>query len=192
MIMNDLLEVRWVGRGGQGAVTAAKMLAESALAEGKHIQAFPEFGPERMGAPVKSFTRISSKPITIHCQVIEPHVSILLDPTLLGTVDITEGVGKDGIIIINTKDTPARMRQKMCLKNRRLYTVDASGIALKFIKRNIPNTPMLAAVIKVTAIMELESVARNFRQQYSGKFTDEIIKANIEAMRAAYEQTKQE
>ena len=190
--MKDLLEVRWVGRGGQGAVTAAKILAESALLEGKFIQAFPEFGPERMGAPVKSFTRISAKPLTVHCQVRSPDISVLLDSTLLGTVDIAEGVGKNGLIIVNSKDNPKALRQKMALSARKLYTVDASGITVRLFGKNIPNTPMLAAVVKASGVLKLDSVIQIFKDEYSRKFKDEIIKKNIEAMRTAYEETKSE
>lgn len=190
--MKVLLEVRWVGRGGQGAVTAAKMLAESAIAEGKFIQAFPEFGPERMGAPVRSFTRISEKPISVHCQITEPDISVLLDPTLIGVVDITEGVGKNGIIIVNTKDTPRELREKLGLKDRKLYTVDASGISTEKLGRNMPNTSMVAAVAKVSGILSIDSIIRSFQSEYSQKFKDEIVKANIDAMRIAYEQVKAE
>lgn len=191
--MKDLLEIRWVGRGGQGAVTAAKMFAESALLEGKFIQAFPDFGPERMGAPVRSFTRVSTKPLTLHCQVANPDVSVLLDPTLIGVVDIAEGVEKNGMIVINTKESPSSMRQKIGLeKDKKIYTVDATGISIKALGRNIPNMPMLAAAVKVTGVLKLESVIRSFQQEYAQKFKAEIIEANISAMRMAYDQTKSE
>ena len=189
---DNLIEIRWCGRGGQGAVTAAKMLAETALAEGKFIQAFPEFGLERMGAPVKSFTRISDKPISIHCQVTEPDVSVLLDPTLLDVVDITEGVKKNGIIIVNTKESPAELRRRLDLKDRKVYTVDASGISQKALGRNIPNTPMVAAVVKAAKILDIEGVIRSFQEEYSQKFKQEVIKANVEAMRMAYDEVKGE
>lgn len=192
MKKNDFIEVRWCGRGGQGVVTAARMLAEGAISEGKFIQAFPEFGPERMGAPVKSFTRISEKPIYRHCQVTSPDVSVLLDPTLLGVVDITEGVKEDGIIVINTKDSPKKLREKMGLKARKLYTVDASGISMQKLKKNIPNMPMVAAAVRAMNIVKLESVIRNVQEEFSQKFKDEIVRANIEAMRMAYEQVKGE
>jgi len=191
--LKDLLEIRWVGRGGQGAVTAAKMFAESALLEGKFIQAFPDFGPERMGAPVRSFTRVSTKPLTLHCQVANPDVSVLLDPTLIGVVDIAEGVEKNGMIVINTKESPSSMRQKIGLeKDKKIYTVDATGISIKALGRNIPNMPMLAAAVKVTGVLKLESVIRSFQQEYAQKFKAEIIEANISAMRMAYDQTKSE
>lgn len=192
MKKDDLIEIRWSGRGGQGAVTAAKMFAESALLEGKFIQAFPEFGPERMGAPVKSFTRISSKPITIHCQITNPDISALFDHTLIDVVDIAEGMDSSGVIIVNTKDSPAQLRQKMGLKGKRLFTIDASAIAVSKFGRNLPGAPMMAAVIKATNILKLESVIRVFQQEYAHKFKDELIKANIEAMRAAYDETKSE
>ena len=188
----DFIEVRWCGRGGQGAVTAAKILAESALDEGKFIQAFPEFGPERMGAPVRSFTRISSKPIVVHCQITQPDISVLLDSTLLDIVDITEGVPKNGIIIVNTAYSPAQLRQKMGLVDRKLFTVDATGISIKTMGRNIPNTPMVGAVVKVSGAVKLDSVIRNFQQEFSHKFKEEVIRTNIEAIKLAYEQTKGE
>jgi pyruvate ferredoxin oxidoreductase gamma subunit len=191
-MVRDLLEIRWVGRGGQGAVTAAKMLADAALEAGKFIQAFPEFGPERMGAPVKSFTRISEKPISIHCQVITPDVSVLLDPTLIDVVDIAEGVEPNGIILVNTKDSPVQLRKKMDLAARKLYTVDASGISLKTLGKNIPNAPMVAAVVKVAKILDIDSVIKSFQSEYADKFKDEVIKANIEAMRMAYDEVKGE
>ena len=188
----DFIQIRWIGRGGQGAVTAARMFAEAALSEGKFIQAFPEFGPERMGAPVKSFTRISSKSITIHCQVANPDISALLDSTLLDAVDVAEGVAKGGIIVVNTKDSPRQLRRKMGLKDRRLYTVDASAIAIKAFGRNIPNTPMVAAVVRASGILKLESVIRNFKSEFSQKLREDIVRANIEAMRTAYDETKEE
>jgi len=191
-VKKDFLEVRWCGRGGQGAVTAAKMLAESALDEGKFIQAFPEFGPERMGAPVRSFTRISSKPIVVHCQIVEPDISVLLDPTLLDVVDIAEGVPKNGIIIVNTTDSPEQLRQKMGLVDRKIFTVDATGISTKIMGRNVPNTPMVGAVVKVSGAVKLDSVIRNFQQEFSHKFKEEVIRTNIEAIKLAYEQTKGE
>jgi len=187
-----IIEILWCGRGGQGAVTAAKMLAESALADGKFIQAFPEYGPERMGAPVKSFTRISEKPILMHCQVAEPQISVLLDPTLLNVVDITEGVGKNGIIVVNTVESPEELRKKMNLVGRKLYTVDASGISLKTLGRNMPNTALVAAVVKITGASSIEAVIRSFKSEYAGKFKEEVIKANVDAMKIAYDSVKGE
>src|SRR3989338_8215968 len=178
----DLIEIRWCGRGGQGAVTAANIFAEAAMSEGKFIQAFPEYGPERMGAPVMSYTRISLKPLTIHCQVASPDISALLDPTLLCMVDVTEGVDKNGIIVVNTKDTPAALRRKMAIEGRKIFTVDASGISAKTLGRNMPNMPTLAAVVKASGLVKLDSVIRNFQQEFSAKFKPEVVKANLDTI----------
>lgn len=190
--MDKLLEIRWHGRGGQGAVTASKILADAALLEGKYIQAFPEYGPERMGAPIKSFTRISEHPIKRHCQVISPKVVIVLDPTLLGVVDISEGVPRDGVIIINSHDGHKEIRKELNLKERKLFTVNATKIAIDNIGKNIPNTPMIGALVKATGVLKLESVIESFKKEYSRKFRAEIIEGNIKAIEAAYKEVKSE
>ena len=185
--MNDLLEIRWHGRGGQGAVTAAKILAESAILDGKFIQAFPEFGPERAGAPVRSFTRISSEPIYTHSQVTNPALVVVLDPTLLDVIDVTEGLAQDGILIINTNESPKDIRKRMDIKEKKIFTVPATDIAIKELKRNIPNTPMVAALVKVTGILDIATVETNFREKYSKKFSPEVVDGNVRAMRSAFE-----
>lgn len=184
--MDELLEVRWHGRGGQGAVTAAKILAESAMLDGKFIQAFPEYGPERAGAPVRSFTRISPSPIHIHSLVTDPKIVVVLDPTLLDVIDVTEGLPEDGILIINSNESPEELRKRLGIKGRKVFTVPATDIALKELKRNIPNTPMVAALVKVTAILDIKIVEKNFKEKYSKKFNPEVIEANIRAMNTAF------
>jgi len=190
--MSDLIEIRWHGRGGQGAVTAAKILAESALLGGKFIQAFPEYGPERAGAPVRSFTRISKNPILIHSQVTNPSIVLVLDPTLLDAVDVTEGLPDDGIVIVNTTEGAAEIRKKMNLKKCKIYTVPATDIAIKELKRNIPNTPMIAALAKITSIVPLDTIKKNFQVSYAKKFKPEIIEANLRAMDTAYKTVQSE
>lgn len=182
-----MLEIRWHGRGGQGAVTAAKILAESAMLDGKFIQAFPEYGPERAGAPVRSFTRISPSPIHTHSQVTDPKLVIVLDPTLLEVIDVTEGLPEDGILIVNTTESPKELRQRLNVKGRKLFTVPATDIAIKELKRNIPNTPMIAALVKVTGMLDIKTVEKNFKEKYSKKFNPEVIEGNIRAMNTAYE-----
>jgi pyruvate ferredoxin oxidoreductase gamma subunit len=182
-----LLEIRWHGRGGQGAVTAAKILAESAILDGKFIQAFPEYGPERAGAPVRSFTRISQSQIHTHSQVTDPKLVVVLDPTLLEVIDVTEGLPEDGTLIINTNEAPKDIRQRLNIRGRKLYTVPATDIAIKELKRNIPNTPMIAALVKVAGILDIKTVEKNFKDKYSKKFNPEVIEGNIRAMNAAYE-----
>ncbi len=194
MNKNDsrMLEIRWHGRGGQGAVTASKVLAESAMSLGKFIQAFPEYGSERQGAPVKAFTRISDERIMHHSQINHPDVVIVLDPTLIGIVDVTEGLKEDGILLVNTEEPPSAIRQKMNLKGRRIYTVDATGISLRNIGKAIPNTPMIGAIVGITKLLSPQAVADDFRMKFKGKFKDEIIQGNVQAILDASKEVKAE
>jgi pyruvate ferredoxin oxidoreductase gamma subunit len=187
-----MLEVRWHGRGGQGAVTASKVLAESAMSLGKQIQAFPEYGSERQGAPVKAFTRIADERIRQHNQVTTPDVVIVLDQTLLDAVDVTEGLGEDGTILINTQSPPAEIRQKMNLKGRTLYTVDATGISLRNLGKAIPNTPMIGAFVGATKLLDPKLVAEDFRVKFRGKFKEEIIDGNVQSILDASEEVNSE
>jgi len=188
----QMLEIRWHGRGGQGAVTASKVLAESAMSLGKQIQAFPEYGSERQGAPVKSFTRISNQRIMHHSQVTSPDVVIVLDPTLLGTVDVTEGLKEDGILLINTTASPGEIRKQINLKGRKLCTVDATGISLRNLGKAIPNTPMIGAFVGITGMLSAQAVADDFRVKFRGKFKDEIIEGNVQSILDASKEVKSE
>jgi len=190
--MQDNVEVRWHGRGGQGAVTASKILAEAALASGKFIQAFPEYGPERAGAPVKSFNRISAKPINTHLQIANPDIVVVLDPTLIGMVDVCEGLSETGVLIINTGKNPSDIKRELKMAKGKVATVDATSIAIREFKRNIPNTPMIGALVKVTGILKIEDVFDGFKKQYTGKFSPEVVEANLKAMKAAYDEAKTE
>jgi len=190
--MEKLIEVRWHGRGGQGAVTASKLLATSALAEDKYIQAFPEYGPERMGAPIQSFTRISKNPIKIHCHVANPSIVVVLDPTLLGGVDVTEGLIEEGVLIINTEKSPDEIRKKLNLKGRKVYTVDASKIAQETIGKPLPNTPLIGALIKATGLLTLNNVLADIEDKFKGKFSSKIVEGNINAIKRAYQEVKGE
>ena len=187
-----MLEIRWHGRGGQGAVTASKVLAESAMSLGKQIQAFPEYGSERQGAPVKAFTRIADQRIRQHNQVTEPDVVIVLDPTLLDAVDVTEGLSEKGILIINTQAAPADIRAKMKLQGRTLYTVDATGISLRNLGKAIPNTPMIGALVGATKLLDPELVAEDFRKKFATKFKQEIIEGNVQSILDAAREVKGE
>jgi pyruvate ferredoxin oxidoreductase gamma subunit len=188
----SMLEIRWHGRGGQGAVTASKVLAESAMALGKYIQAFPEYGSERQGAPVKSFTRISDKKIMHHSQVNSPDVVLVLDPSLLPIVDVTEGLGEDGILIVNTAAPPAEIRRQMNLKGRKVYTVDATGISLRNLGKSIPNTPMVGAFVGITKLLSPEAVADDFRVKFKDKFRPEIVEGNVKSILDAAKEVKSE
>ena len=190
--MTDLIEVRWHGRGGQGAKTASQLLADAALDEDMYIQAFSEYGPERMGAPMQSFTRISKEPITIHCHVTNPEVVVVLDPTLLGTVDVAGGLSEDGTLLVNTRKSPAELRKKLNLKGCKIYTVDATRIALECLGRPIPNTPMTGALIKVTALIKAENLIKGLKKKFGKKFKPEIVEGNIKAVERAHEEVKGE
>ena len=186
--MKKILEVRWHGRGGQGAWTASELLARAAIYEGKYIQSFPEFGPERMGAPVAAFTRISDEPIQIHCAVYNPDVVAVLDPTLLKTVPVTKGLNEGGIIIINSKENPAEMRKMLKTEKAKILTVPATEIAMKVLGRPITNTAMLGGVARVTKIVKLESIEKVVKE----RFRQAIAEKNVAVMKEAYEEVRSE
>lgn len=194
MPKSDLMEIRYHGRGGQGAKTVALLFGEAALATGKYVQAFPEYGPERMGAPVQSFNRLSDEPITLHCAVTSPDVVVVLDPTLMETVNVTEGLGGDGSIIVNTNLSPGEMRKQLGLEKGKVFTVDASKIAQETIGLNIPNTPMMGALVKVVGFLELDGVLEDTRKKLQKKFArkPEVIDGNIESIKKAYHEVKGE
>jgi pyruvate ferredoxin oxidoreductase gamma subunit len=192
VVMSKITEIRWHGRGGQGAKTASLLLAESALEEGKYIQGFPEYGPERMGAPMQSFTRISQAPISLHSHVRTPDAVVVLDSTLLDTVDVTLGLPEKGVILVNSPETPQAMRKKLGLNKGKVFTVDATSISLEILGKNLPNTPMLGALIKVTSLLNLDTVASSIKHKFGKKFSSRIIEGNIEAIKKAYEEVKEE
>lgn len=190
--MAKTIEIRWHGRGGQGAKTAALLLGEAAIQDGKFVQAFPEYGPERMGAPVQAFNRISDEPILMHCSVTDPGVVAVLDASLLDAVDVTAGLGPDGILLINTPQSPAEIRSCLKWEGKNLYTVDASAIAVEAFQKNVPNTPMMGALVKVTQLMDFEKMLADTQHKLEKKFKNrpEIVAGNIRAIRRAYEEVK--
>lgn len=188
--MSELCEIRWHGRGGQGVVTAAQLLAQSALVEGKHFQSFPEFGPERMGAPIRAFSRVSEEQINLYCNVDNPNMVVVLDPTLIGQVNLTEGLAEGGAVIVNTSEDPAAVKEKLGIKNGKVFTVDASGIAKEEIGKAIPNTPMLGALIKASSVLKLDTVSKHLRESFGGKFSKEVVEGNVKALKRAYEEVK--
>jgi len=192
----DLIEIRWHGRGGQGAKTAALLFGEAAIDTGMYIQAFPEYGPERTGAPVSAFNRLSKKPIRLHSGVANPAIVLVLDPSLLTTVDVLDGLGEDGILIVNTSDSPGEIRKKLSVNPKiKVYTLDASKIAMDTIGLNKPNTPMLGALSKVSDILEynkmLKSIEHKLKIKFRGK-PEEIVTKNMKAIKTAHEETKGE
>jgi pyruvate ferredoxin oxidoreductase gamma subunit len=188
--MESLLEIRWHGRGGQGTVTAAKILAEVALEEGKHIQAFPEYGPERMGAPLRAYNRLSTTPLTIHCGVTNPDCVVVVDDTLLGAVDLTEGAKPGTIYIFNSAKEPGKVAARLGVDPGKVFCVDATKISIETLGRPMPNTPMLGALVKTTGMVTLENMLAILEQQFGKKFRAEVVSANLEAVNRAYREVK--
>jgi 2-oxoacid:acceptor oxidoreductase gamma subunit (pyruvate/2-ketoisovalerate family) len=183
-----LKEVRWHGRGGQGAWTASELLARAAIHEGKYIQSFPEFGPERMGAPVKAYTRISDKPINLHCAVYNPSLAIVMDPTLLATVPVTDGLDENGILIVNTPKEPKKLKEELKMAEGTVWTVPATDIAMRILGRFITNTAMLGAVARATEIVKMENIEKAVKERFSGS----IAEKNMGVIKEAYKEAKPE
>jgi pyruvate ferredoxin oxidoreductase gamma subunit len=191
--MDKTIEIRWHGRGGQGTVTAAKVLADACLSGGRHVQAFPEYGPERAGAPLRAYNRISPKEIRMHCPVLHPQVVSVADATLLDGIDVTEGATDDAVFIVNSSKDPKEIREKLKAKpSQKVYTVDATKIALECIGRALPNAPMLGAICKITGIVVLETLLDDVKKSFGKKFSQKIIDGNLEATRRGYEEVKGE
>ncbi len=189
--MAELTEIRWHGRGGQGVVTAGKLLAETAMGTGQYFQAFPDYGPERMGAPIRAFTRLSSKPITIHSQIEKPNVVLVLDPTLLGVVAVADGLKEDGTLLVNTAMSPTKVRDITGFRTGKVFTVNASHIAIDEMGREITNTPMLGAFARATGLFKMDDLAEQLRAWFGKKISAEMIDANVRAMRRAAEEVQQ-
>ncbi len=183
----NILEVRWHGRGGQGVVTASQLLARSAMREGKYVQAFPEFGPERMGAPIKAYTRISDDQIKIHSGVQTPNIVIVLDPTLIGQIDIGEGLADDGLILVNSDKDAGTVSRIAGLEGKKVLAIDASKIALETIGRNIVNTSIMGALVKVTGVVSLDALLKEIETSFGTKLNRKVIDGNLAAAKRAYE-----
>ncbi|MGI5875933.1 MAG: 2-oxoacid:acceptor oxidoreductase family protein [Dethiobacteria bacterium] len=189
---NDVTEIRWHARGGQGAVTAAGVLAEMSLTKDMFFQAFPEYGPERMGAPIQCFNRLSKKRISTYCGITNPQIVVVVDPTLLDIIDISAGLTEDGIIIVNTAEEPGEIRKKLNLSGRKIYTINATKISFDTLGRFMPNIPMLGALLKVTGFLNKEEAANFLAKSFGKKFPEKVVKNNINALKCAFEEVKEE
>lgn len=187
-VMERMVEIRWHSRAGQGAVTAAETLAAAALREGKHVQAFPEFGPERMGAPLRAFNRISSRPIRIHGVVEQANVVIVVDPSLLGAVPVEADLVPDGIILANTTKSIQEVRRILTLNGQQIACLDATQIAVECFGMPKPNTPMLGAVARATGLIGLDTLLAEVEETFSKKFAPKVVEGNLNAIRRAYEE----
>lgn len=186
-----LKEIIWHGRGGQGAKTVAEFLALVALREGKYSQGFPEYGPERSGAPMRGYTRVSDAPIKMHSAVYHPDAVLVLDATLLNTIDVTEGMAGEGAVLINTPLAPSEIVSRHpFLAGKKVWTVDATGIARAEIGRPIPNMPMLGALVKATSVVKLESVAGDVRKEFQEKFSPRVLEGNLKTIDRAFREVR--
>ena len=190
--MDNLIEIRWHGRGGQGAKTASLLLADAAFNTGKYIQGFPEYGPERMGAPITAYNRISDNPITVHSNIYEPDYVVVVDDTLLTSVPVTAGLKKEGAIVINTTKSPEQLRELLKGYEGDVYTIDARKVSEETLGRYFPNTPMLAAIVKVTGIMSDEAFLEDMKGSFKHKFAKkpEVIDGNMKALELALKEVK--
>ena len=190
--MKNLIEIRWHGRGGQGAKTASLLLADAAFNTGKYIQGFPEYGPERMGAPITAYNRISDTPITIHSNIYEPDYVVVVDDTLLESVDVTAGLKQDGAIVINTTKDGEYLKSVLKGYKGSVYTIDARKVSMETLGKYFPNTPMLAAIVKVSGIMSDEALLADMEGSFKHKFAKkpEVIDGNMKALKMSLEQVK--
>ena len=190
--MSNLIEIRWHGRGGQGAKTASLLLADAAFNTGKYIQGFPEYGPERMGAPITAYNRISDEPITIHSNIYYPDYVVVVDDTLLESVDVTAGLKEEGAILINTTKPADVLRKELKGYKGDVYTLDARKISLETLGKYFPNTPMLAGIVKISKIMTDEELIEDMKGSFKHKFAKkpEVIDGNMKALEMALKEVK--
>ena len=190
--MKDIVEIRWHGRGGQGAKTAALLLADAAFNTGKYVQGFPEYGPERMGAPITAYNRISSQRSTIHSNIYFPDYVVVVDETLLSAVDVTAGLKPEGAIVINSSKSPAELRPMLKGYTGRVCTIDAGKISEEELGKNFPNTPMLAAIVKVSGVVEPNAFIEDMKASFHHKFATkpQVIEGNMRALKRSMEEVQ--
>lgn len=193
MSINDMVEIRWHGRGGQGAKMACMLLADVAGLQGKFVQGFPEYGPERMGAPITAYNRISEKRCTVHSNIYYPDYVVVVDETLLDSVNVTGGLKEDGAIIINTPFSPEEMRPRLSGWAGRVFTIDARRISEEHLGINFPNTPMLAATVKVSGVVETEKFLIDIEDSFKEKFASKphVIEGNMETLKKSMQEVQE-
>ncbi|MBN1501922.1 2-oxoacid:acceptor oxidoreductase family protein [Candidatus Woesearchaeota archaeon] len=184
-----MIELTIIGRGGQGAKTAAQLLAEAAMETGKYVQSFPEYGPERAGAPVKAFTRIDDSLVRVHCAVNNPDIVGVTDPTLLKAVNVTEGLKQSGILVVNTEDSPEAIKKKLNF-NGKVFTLDATRISIDTVGKNLPNMPILGAILKATDIVPLDILREMVRHKFEKKIGKDLTDKNILAIEEGHKEVK--
>ena len=190
--MNDIVEIRWHGRGGQGAKTASLLLADAAFNTGKYVQGFPEYGPERMGAPITAYNRISTERSTVHSNIYYPDFVVVVDETLLSSVDVTAGLKTEGAIVINSSKSPEQLRPLLKGYAGRVCTIDAGKISEEELGKNFPNTPVLAAIVKVSGVVEPDAFIKDMEASFQHKFASkpQVIEGNMRALKRSMEEVQ--
>ena len=191
--MGNTIEIRWHGRGGQGAKTASLLLADAAFNTGKYVQGFPEYGPERMGAPITAYNRISDERSTVHSNIYEPDYVVVVDETLISSVDVTAGLKADGAIVINSGKEPAALRPLLKGYAGRVCTIDAGRISEEELGKNFPNTPMLAAIVKVSGVVDADAFVKDMEASFHHKFASkpQVIEGNMRALKRSMEEVQE-
>lgn len=189
--LNEAVEIRWHGRGGQGAKTACLLLADCAFNSGKHVQGFPEYGPERQGAPITAYNRITDEPYKVHSNIYKPDYVVVVDETLLKSVDVASGLKEDGALIINTTKTPEEVRKIIGYQGK-IGVIDAEKISMETLGKNFPNTPMLAAVVKVSKVIDQKKFVNDMQESFAHKFKrkPQLIEGNMKALVKSLEEVK--
>lgn len=191
--MKDIIEIRWHGRGGQGAKTASLLLADAAFNTEKFVQGFPEYGPERMGAPITAYNRISTERSTVHSNIYEPDYVVVVDETLLASVDVTAGLKAEGAIVINSGKAPEDLRPRLKGYPGRVCTIDAGKISEEELGKNFPNIPMLAAIVKVSGVVEEQEFIQDMEASFRHKFASkpQVIEGNMRALKRAMQEVRE-
>lgn len=190
--MKDVVEFRWHGRGGQGAKTAALLLADVAFKTGKYVQGFPEYGPERMGAPITAYNRIGDSEIRVHSNIYHPNFVVVVDEGLLESVDVAKGIKDGGAVVVNSSRSPEEVRNEIRNFDGKVYTIDAKKVSVSCLGKYFPNTPMLAAAVKISGVMEKDEFLREMEASFMHKFASkpEVIEGNMNALKMAFEEVK--
>lgn len=188
-----MIEIRWHGRGGQGAKTASQLLADAAFQAGQYVQSFPEYGPERAGAPITAYNRISSERCPVHSNIYHPDYVVVVDETLLTSVDVTAGLSPDGAIVINSEKKPEELKEHLNGYTGRVCTIDARKISIDCLGKYFPNTPMLAAIVEVSGCVEKESFLKDMESSYRHKFAKkpQVIEGNLTCLRRSMDEVKE-
>ena len=190
--MSKTVEIRWHGRGGQGAKTACLLLADAAFSSGKYVQGFPEYGPERMGAPITAYNRIRDERCTVHSNIYDPDFVVVVDETLIESVDVTKGLNPDGAIIINTPKTPDEVRPELGGYTGKVATIDAAKISEEILGKNFPNTPMLAAAVKVSGVVDADKFVQDMEASFKHKFATkpQVVAGNMTVLTRSMEEVQ--